>query len=386
MSDQTRAVHALSEGKPTVRTVNPAVQRGSTVLASKASALYDGSEQTYGRQGLATHAALSEGLAALEGAAGVRLYPSGLAAMTATLLALLKSGDEVLAVDCVYEPTRRFCDTHLKRYGVSTRYFDPALSAEDVSALINSATRVLILESPGSLTLDIQDVPALAAAARARGVISVIDSTWGAGLLYKPLALGVDISVQALTKYVGGHADVFMGSASANDAGLLKRLDENLLQLGWATSPDDAYQMLRGLRTLPTRLARHGQSALKIAEWLALQPQVQEVIFPPLAGSRGHALWRRDFNGANGLISIVLAPGPETAVHAMLDALRLFGLGFSWGGFESLAIPCDLQLARRQRRPNLPGPLVRFNIGLEDPDDLIADLKHGLNVFSVSKN
>lgn len=385
IQEQTRIVHGGAGAGPIAATVNPPLQRGSTVLASCAAALYDNSELTYGRGGLSPHDQLRAALAELEGAAGTCLYPSGLAAMTGALLALLRAGDEVLAVDCVYDPTRRFCDTHLKRYGVTTRYVDPRLPASELVAQASERTRVIVLESPGSLTFEIQDTPAIAAAARERGVLTVIDGTYGAGVLDKPLALGVDVCVQALTKYVGGHADVFMGSASARDAALLKRLQDSQLQIGWATSPDDAYLMLRGLRTLPVRLARHGESAVKVAAWLQSQPEVREVLCPALPGARGHELWKRDFRGVNGLFSIVLQPAPETAVLAFLDALELFGLGFSWGGFESLAIHCDPQFGRRTIRPEFEGPLVRLHVGLEAVDDLIADLRGGLDAFSAAR-
>lgn len=383
-SDATRLVNTASGERKLVRTVNPPVQRGSTVLTSSAAALYDGSEVTYGRPGLEPQGALREALAEMEGGAGAFLYPSGLAAITGVLMALLRGGDEVLAVDCVYDPIRRFCDTHLKRFGVSTRYVDPRLPAEEMIALASPATRIVLLESPGSLTFELQDVPAIAAAARARGLLTVIDGTYGAGLLSKPLDLGVDVSVQALTKYVGGHADVFMGSACARDPRLLNLLRDSQVQIGWACSPDDAYLMLRGLRTLPVRLARHGQSALTVAEWLGSQPEVEEVLCPGLPGARGHELWKRDFTGLNGLFSIVLKPGPEQAVLAMLDALELFGLGFSWGGFESLVIHGDPQFVRRTIKPDLGGPLIRLHVGLEDPDDLISDLRAGLDAYSAA--
>jgi cystathionine beta-lyase len=300
------------------------------------------------------------------------------------MLALLKAGDEVLAADCIYDPTRRFCSEVLARFGVATRYFHPAASAEEVMALAGPATRLIVLESPGSLTFDLQDVPAIARLARDRGVLTLIDNTWAAGLLFRPLDHGVDVSVQALTKYVGGHSDVFMGSAATRSAKVARLLDEAVWHMGWSASPDDAYQMLRGIRTLPTRLVRHGESALAIARWLKTQPEVLEVICPGLPGSRGHALWKRDFTGQNGLFSIVLQPKPQAAVYALLDTLQLFGLGFSWGGFESLAIHCDPQLSRRSLDWRYEGPLVRFHVGLEDVEDLKADLRRGLDAYAAS--
>ncbi|CAN5253530.1 cystathionine beta-lyase [soil metagenome] len=382
IKDATLAVHAASKPRPVARTVNPAIQRGSTVFASSAAALYDGSEQTYGRPGLEPQGALREALSALVGAKGTYLYPSGLAAITGTLLALLRQGDEVLAVDCVYDPTRRFCDTLLHRYGVTTRYVDPRISVADLMELAGPKTRLILLESPGSLTYEMQDVPAIAAAARKRRILTVLDSTYGAAVIDKPLDFGVDVFVQALTKYVGGHADVFMGAASSRDPTILTRLGVGETQIGWATSPDDAYQMLRGLRTLPARLARHGESALKVGAWLRTQPEVLEVLCPALPTARDHDLWRRDFTGANGLLSFVAKPAPESAVLAFLDALEFFGLGFSWGGFESLAINCDPQFVRRTIKPIFEGPVFRLHIGLEDPGDLIADLRRGLDIYA----
>lgn len=382
-NEVTRAVHARSQPERLTPVVNPPIQRGSTVLASSAKALYDGSEVTYGRLGLESQAALCEALAELEGALGTCLYPSGLAAVTGTLMALLRTGDEVLALDCVYDPTRRFCDTQLSRFGITTRYLDPTLSAEALVAEAGEKTRLILIESPGSLTFEVADVPAICALARARDILVVVDGTYGAGVLNKPLAMGADISIQALTKYVGGHADVFMGAASAREKRLYDRLHDGQVQIGWATSPDDAYLMLRGLRTLHTRLARHGQSALAVATWLAQQPQVAEVLCPALPGARGHALFARDFSAGNGLFSFVLKPTSIAQVEAFLDRLELFGLGFSWGGFESLAIHCDPQFKRRAIKTTHAGPVVRLHIGLEDPSDLIEDLRVGLDALSA---
>jgi cystathionine beta-lyase len=384
-SDFTRAIRAGTQARPLARTVSPPIQRASTVLLRNAASLYDPREVSYGRAGLQPHGQLCEALDALEGSAGTRLFPSGLAAMTAVMLAFLKAGDDVLMVDSVYAPTRRFCDSTLTRFGVTTRYYAPSLSADEVLALATPATRMIGLESPGSLTFEFQDVPGIAAAARARGVLTVIDNTWGAGVIFKPIAHGVDISVQALTKYVGGHSDVFMGSASVRDAALLRTLNDAVWQVGWAVSPDDAYQMLRGIRTLPTRLARHGENALVVARWLQEQPAVQTVLCAALPDAPGHDLWKRDCTGYNGLFSVVLEPAPEARVNAMIDALRLFGLGYSWGGYESLVIPCDPQLGVRASAPELGGPLVRFHVGLEDPNDLIADLARGLRALGASQ-
>lgn len=383
LREATRLIRAGKPPAELARTVGPPIQKGSTVLLPDAAALYDEDRPTYGRAGLAAQEALMSALAELEGARGVRLYPSGLSALAGAILAVVKAGDEVLVTDAVYRPTRRFCDRVLARFGVPTRYFPPAADPDAVMALVTPTTRLIVLESPGSLTFEMQDVPAIAAAAKARGVLTLMDNTWGAGLLFKPLAHDVDLSVQALTKYVGGHSDVFMGSAAASDPAIEHALERNIIDFGWSVAPDDAYQMLRGLRTLPTRLARHGASSLEIAGWVAGQSEVAQVLHPALPGARGHELWRRDYSGAAGLFGFVLKPASEQAVAAFLDHLALFGLGFSWGGFESLAIHCDPQLEVRRAAPALGGPLIRLNIGLEDPADLIADLRTGLDALAA---
>ena len=381
LADRTLAIHDGGLQGPLAKTVSPPIQRGSTVLMPNARSLYEPGQVSYGRGGLEPQNSLMAALAALEGGIATRLFPNGLSAMTASLLALASTGDDLLVVDSIYAPTRRFCEKVLSRFGVTTRYFDPRLGADDILALAMPKTRVIVLESPGSLTFEIQDVPAIAARAKAAGIWTMIDNTWGAGLYFKPLEHGVDLSVQALTKYVGGHSDCFMGSVTVTDKKLLKTLDDAVWNFGWSVSPDDAYQMLRGLRTLPTRLAQHQASTLQVSAWLQVQPEVVEVLCPALPGDRGHALWKRDFTGQNGLIGVVLRPKPEKAVFALLDALHLFGLGFSWGGFESLAVHCDPQLGSRARKPAFAGPLVRFHIGLEDADELIADLRAGLNAY-----
>jgi len=381
--EETRLIRAgMSAGGRLVKTVGPPIQKGSTVLMPDAASLYDETQVTYGRGGLAAQNALMDALAELEGAKAVRLFPSGLAALTGALMAVLKAGDEVLVTDTIYKPTRRFCDNVLTRYGVSVRYFEPRTAPDALPW--SPATRLVLMESPGSLTFEMHDVPAVAAAARARGALSMIDNTWGAGLIFKPLAHGVDLSVQALTKYVGGHSDVFMGSAAASDPALCLALDHAVWDFGWSVAAEDAYQMLRGLRTLPTRMARHGESSLAIARWLRDQPEVLQVLHPALPGAPDHDLWKRDFSGAAGLFGVVLKPTSEASVHALLDALSLFGLGFSWGGFESLALDCDHQLVHRRFRKTYDGPILRLNIGLEDPGDLIEDLRRGLDALSGS--
>jgi cystathionine beta-lyase, bacterial len=382
-SDTTRLIHVATGQGPLCRTVGPPIQRGSTVLLPDAAAIYDeGGCVTYGRGGLSAQTALKEALAAMEGAAGVTLYPSGLAAVTGALLALLSAGDEVLVVDTVYKPVRRFCDKVLARYGVKVTYYDACAAPEALVASASPAVRLILLESPGSLTFEMQDVPRIAALARERGILTAIDNTWGAGFLFRPLEHGVDISLQALTKYVGGHSDVFMGSAAARDPKLVRALEDGIVNVGWSVSGDDAYLMLRGLRTLPMRLAAHGEAGLKVATWLQTQPEVGSLLHPAMPGCPGHDIWARDYTGTCGLFAFALKPAPRSAVDALLNTLQIFGLGFSWGGFESLAIPCDPQLAQRRLPRDYGGPLVRLHIGLESPDDLIADLRRGLDAYA----
>lgn len=382
MTEETRLIHSGLAETPLARTVGPPIQRGSTVLLPNAAALYDdGAQLTYGRQGLAAQSALTAALAELEHAEAVTLYPSGLAALTGAMLAVLKAGDEVLVVDTIYKPTRRFCDAVLVRYGVKVTYYAPSLGPAELVSLCGPATRLIVLESPGSLSFEMQDVPGIAAAARARDILTLIDNTWAAGLLFKPLDHGVDISIQALTKYVGGHSDVFMGSVAVRDGALVRAMDDGVLHIGWAVSPDDAYQMLRGLRTLATRMARHDRSARHVARWLAARPEVAEMRHPALPGCPGHEIWSRDYSGACGLFAFTLQPAPAAATAAFLDALKVFGLGFSWGGFESLAIDCDPQLRCRADGDRQDGALIRLHIGLEDPADLIADLTGALDAW-----
>lgn len=386
MRPASRLVHPRPPAAGLAQTVNPVIQKGSTVLLPDAAALYDDDAYvTYGRNGLAAHDALKAALCELEDAAAVELYPSGVAAISGALLAVLKTGDELLMADTAYKPTRRFCDRTLARFGIRTRYYDPTLAPAAVAELMGPETRAIFLESPGSLSFEMQDVPALADLARRRGVLSLIDNTWGAGHLLKPLTLGVDISIQALTKYVGGHSDAFMGSAAARDPEIAARLGAGVVDLGWSVSAEDAYAMLRGLRTLDIRLQRHGQGGMEVAGWLSRREEVAAVLHPALPGAPGHEIWKRDYSGACGLFAFVLKPAPSGATPAFLDALELFGLGFSWGGFESLAIDCDPQLKVRSFRTQYGGSLVRLHVGLEDPADLIDDLEVGLSAYRAAR-
>lgn len=380
--EQTNLIHAGTSLGAMQRTPGPPIQRGSTVLLPSCGALYASDKVSYGRVGLSTQRLLRDALRDLEHADEAFIYPSGLAAITGTLLALLSAGDEVLACDTVYNPTRRFLGGTLARFGVRTRYFDPADNAEQIRAMITPKTRLIFLESPGSLSFEMQDIPAIAAMAKQAGVLTVIDNTWSAGVFFKPLDHGVDVSIQSLTKYVCGHSDVFMGMAAAKGKAV-ERLANSSYETGWAVSPDDAYMAIRGLRSLHTRLAQHGTTALEIARWLETQPEVHSVLCPALPIDPGHAIWKRDFTGMCGLIGAVLEPVPADAVARMTERLELFGLGFSWGGYESLAIPCDPQLKARTHRVAYPGPLLRLHIGLENVVDLIADLRRGLDTLSL---
>lgn len=367
----------LSEG-----IVNPPIWRASTILFDSLAALDAAIVAPdrglyYGRRGTPTQWALEDALTGMEpGAAGTKLYPSGVAAITTALLAVVKAGDHVLITDSAYEPTRLFGDQTLMRFGVVTEYFDPGIGSE-IAALIRPETSAILLESPGSLSFEIQDVPAITKVARARGVVTMLDNTWATALRLQPLALGCDISLQALTKYVGGHSDLMMGAATAN-AALWPRLKAATYRLGHTVSADDAALALRGLRTLSLRLDRHETSALAVAQWLEKQPAVDEVWHPALTSHPGYDLWRRDFQGATGLFAFVLKRGTREHTAALIDHLAHFGIGFSWGGFESLALPVDLGGIRTASAKPVSGPIIRLSIGLEDPDDLIADLAAGL--------
>lgn len=373
----TRLAHSGRDRKFTGGVVNPQIQRGSTVLVESASGLYTPGAWTYGRHGTATHEALKQALCELEDASWCAVVSSGLLACTVPLLALTEPGGHVLVTDTVYGPTRRFCDRMLKRLGCTTEYFDPDVGAAITGLIRPGVTQAIFLESPGSMTFEISDTPAIAAAARAAGVTTIMDNTWAAGVYHRPLDLGVDISIQSTSKYVGGAADLLGGAIVTRDAALGDRMKDVMTDLGLSVSADEAYTVLRGLRSLTTRIEKHGASGLEVARWLQQRPEVLRVLHPALDGDPYHALWKRDFTGTSGLFGLVLQPAPVKAVHAFLDALELFGLGFSYGGYESLAIYCDPQLKRTAARKKLGGPLLRLSIGLEDVADLQADLDRG---------
>ncbi|MEO2280740.1 cystathionine beta-lyase [Pseudoalteromonas pernae] len=386
MKKETQLISAGRSKKYTQGVVNPVLQRASTVVFDSVAEFKEAAKNRgnhalfYGRRGTNTHFALQEAIAELEGGAGCALYPSGAAAIANTLLSFVKSGDHILMMDSAYEPTRDFCDKILQGMGVSTTYYDPTIGA-GVSELIQDNTRVLFMESPGSITMEVQDVPSLVKAAKAHGLITMLDNTYGNGLSFRPLDFGVDISIQAATKYIVGHSDVMMGVSVATEE-YWPTLRENSYLLGQCCSADDAYMALRGLRTMAVRLKQHEQSALQVANWLSEHPLVDHVRHPALPSCPGHEFFKRDFNGSNGLFSIVLKQGNQDALDALVEALHHFKMGFSWGGYESL-ITTNLTMKglRSQTGWNF-GPVVRLHIGLEDVEDLIADLSQGLDVYA----
>ena len=382
---ETRLVTAGRDTQAQKGFVNPPVVHGSTVLYPSAEDLRaHRGEFQYGRHGTPTTKALQEVLMALEGprCAGVGLAPSGLAAISTTLLAVTKAGDHILVCDNVYRPSRNFCNGMLARYGVETTYFDPLIGS-GIENLFKPNTRAVLVEAPGSQSLEMPDLPAIAAVAHAHGALVIDDNTWATPLYHRSLDQGVDISMQAATKYIGGHSDIMFGTISAN-AGAWPIIAEAIRLLGVCAGPDDVFLALRGMRTLSVRLAQHYRSGLEIARWLERRAEVIRVLHPALEGDPGHTIWKRDFTGASGLFSIVLKPKPQAAVDAMLDSLKLFGMGFSWGGFESLAVPFNCSEYRTATQWEPGGPTLRLHIGLEGVDDLKADLERGFAAFNAA--
>ena len=365
--------------------VNPPVYHASTVLYPNAEDfLAHRARYQYGRRGTPTTEALELALQELEGpqCAGVSLLPSGLAAISAALLSVVRAGDHVLVTDSAYGPTRNFCGQILSRLGVTTSYYDPGIGA-GIAALLQPNTRAVYLESPGSLSFEMQDVTAIAKAAHANGTLVLMDNTWATPLYFRPLDHGVDLVIQAGTKYIGGHSDIMLGTVSAN-AATVAELKNTVRLTGLCEGPDDVYLGLRGLRTLGIRLDRHYQSGLAVARWLEGRPEVLRMLHPALPSHPGHALWKRDFTGASGLFSMVLKPVPKNAYHAFVNTLELFGIGASWGGYESLAIPFDCTPLRTATRWEPGGPTVRFHIGLEAVEDLTADLERGFAALAAA--
>lgn len=372
--------------------VNTPICRASTILAGsmaeweemkRARAAEEPGATTYGRYGTATTHAFEEAIAALEGGHRSLAFSSGLAAIVTTLTALLSAGDHVLVTYSAYSPTRSFLDQVLGRLGVDVEVYDPACGRE-IEALMRANTRVVYVESPGSETLEIQDIPAIAAVAHARGAFVVMDNTWATPLFFKPFEHGVDVSIQAATKYIVGHSDAMLGVVTCNEA-TWTQVKKTTQYMGQIAGPDDVYLALRGLRTLGVRLQRHWESGLRVAQWLQARPEVEAVVHPALPSHPGHALWKRDFKGASGLFTLVLHASDDASVTAFVDALQHFGIGVSWGGYESLAIPFTPGKHHGPRWP-YSGKAVRLHVGLEDPEDLIADLRVGLAAMAARES
>jgi cystathionine beta-lyase len=387
MKKDTKIVNAGRSKKWTNGVVNPPVTRASTVVfntvAEMNNALKNRHNQTmvYGRRGTNTSFAFSDAMVDIEGGAGCALYPSGTAAITNAILAFVEQGDHILMVDSAYEPTRDYCDKILTKMGVTTTYYDPMIGT-DIEALIRDNTRLIFLESPGSLTMEVQDVPAISDVAHKHDCIVMLDNTWGAGVNFKPFNYGVDVSVQAATKYIVGHSDVMLGTATAIDKYWPQLRDYSYL-MGQCTSPDDLYLALRGIRTLSVRLKQHQQSAIKVAQWLDSRPEVSKILHPAFESCPGHEFFKRDFEGSNGLFSFTLNCGNQRALTAFLDGLNHFKMGYSWGGFESLILGVsNVNNIRTVTTFDCQYPLIRLHIGLEDVDDLIQDLSYGFDRFN----
>jgi cystathionine beta-lyase len=390
MKDDTLMVHAArdSERHSHVHTVNPPVYHASTILSPTLEAFKhrgDGDARydavRYGAYGVPTTFALADAVSSLEGGQGTVITATGLAAVTLAITAFVRQGDHILMTDSVYGPTRNFCNTVLKRFGVSTTYYDPLIAA-GIDALIQPNTRLIFTESPGSLTFEVQDIPAIVAAAHRREVLVLMDNTWATPLFFKPFAHGVDISIQAGTKYIGGHSDLVIGMITARTAALYRQVKDTTMAIGDMAGPDDCYLALRGLRSMGARLARQQDAGLKVAQWLRTRPEVKRVLHPALPGTPGHDLWQRDFSGACSLFGVILHTTSEPAVAQMIDGYRYFKIGASWGGYESLVVPTYPAELRTVVPWTETGFVLRYHIGLEDPDDLIDDLAAGFKRLS----
>ena len=382
LKTRTKMIHAGRQPADQYGFVNTPIYRGSTVLAPNYQALFDHSMPfTYGRFGSPTTQALETAWSELAGAAGTVLVPSGLAAISLALMSVLSAGDHLLVTDSAYRPTRTFCDRYLRRMGVETTYFDPMIGA-NITALLKPNTRAILLESPGSQSFEMQDIPAIAAAVQPKDICVIMDNTWATPIFFPPHERGVDLAIEAGTKYLSGHSDLLLGLVSAN-ARYYPKLRETFETIGICPGPEDIYLALRGLRTMELRLREAERQALDLAHWLNQRPEVQQVLHPALPDHPGHAIWKRDFLGSSGLFSIILQAAPEAAIEAMLDELQLFGLGYSWGGFESLIIPFDCRTYRTATKWNPPGPSLRLQVGLEDLDDLKEDLARGFAKFNA---
>ncbi|GIU53097.1 MULTISPECIES: cystathionine beta-lyase [Shewanella] len=383
----TQIVSVGREKKYSKGIINPPVYRASTVVFDTMDDMRfaiknkTNGEMFYGRRGTPTHFSFQQAISELEGGAGTALYPSGAGAISGALLSFLKSGDHLLMVDSAYEPTRDLCNKLLAGFGIETTYYDP-LIGEGIKDLIQPNTKVLFLESPGSITMEIQDVPTLSRIAHEHDVVVMLDNTWASPINSRPFEMGVDISIQAATKYIVGHSDVMMGTATANEAHW-EQLRENSYIMGQTTSPDDVYLAARGLRTLGVRMAQHDKNALKVANWLASRPEVDHLRHPAFETCPGHEFYQRDFSGGNGLFSFVLKQGNLASVTAFVENMRHFKMGFSWGGYESLILGVfGIDRLRTATQWDTSKPLIRLHIGLEDPDDLIADLTAAFERFN----
>ena len=378
MKDNTKLIAAGRPHRRHAHPVNPPVERASTILFPTYDDFLEGARTiNYGRLGTSTHRALEDAVTMLEGGFETRLAPSGLAACNAAILAFVAAGDHVLISDAVYDPTRKFCERFLARFGVETTFYDPTCGRDEIAALMRPETKVVFAESPGSLTFEVQDLPTLADVAHENGAVLIADNTWAAGYFCKPITLGADVSIQAATKYLGGHADCLVGTITSADEATAKKIYMALLQLGSNVSADDAFMVLRGVRTLSTRLERHQENGLTLARWLAKRSEVDRIIHPALKGCPGQAIWKRDFSGASGLFSVVFKPVPLPALKTFFNTLNLVGIGFSWGGFESLAVHVSPERYRTASPWTDEGPVIRFHAGLEDIDDIKADIDNG---------
>ncbi len=383
MHDDTRIIRAGRHPEQNHGVVNPPVYHASTILSETVEELEERGRSgelqrhtSYGRKGTPTSWALEDAVADLEGGFGTMTYPSGIGAIGNALLAFLRAGDHLLMTDSAYAPTRDFCDKFLSRFQIETTYYDPCIG-EDIRELIRPNTRVLFTESPGSQTFEVQDLPTLIGVAHAHQLLVMLDNTWATPLYFKAFQHGVDVSIQAGTKYLVGHSDVSLGTVTTTRE-LWPQLRDSTWQLGQCVGPDDLYLAQRGLRTLAVRLRQHQASTLEIASWLERQPEVKQVMYPALASDPGHEIWKRDFQGASGLFGVELHPCDQRAVRLMLNHMELFGMGYSWGGYESLILPVNPRHLRTASTWRFQGPLLRLHIGLEALSDLRADLEAGL--------
>jgi cystathionine beta-lyase len=385
MTNKSKDTTAIQVGRMSEEhygVVNTPVYRASTILYRDLASLESKTAPyTYGRLGTPTTESLAEAVTALEGGAATVLCPSGLNAIITAIMSVCASGDHMLVTDSCYGPTHIFCSKVLKRFGVETTFYDPRIGAE-IEKLMRPNTKAVFCESPGSLTFEVQDVPAIAAVAHAHGASVLLDNTWSTPLFFDAFAHGVDLSIQAATKYIGGHADVMIGYVTAN-LSHQSRLSEWHALTGLYASGDDCFLALRGVRTLPIRLKRHQETALKLARWLRGRSEVSRVLHPALEDDLGHAIWKRDFKGSSGLFGVVFHPMPKSALAAFMDGLEHFGLGFSWGGYESLIVPANI--IRSVKPFEAEGPTVRIHAGLEDADDLIADLEQGFGHLKAAR-